>query len=176
MKSLVTILSIVALSGAAIAGPVSYKNPKNVVVPPPPPTGCECFAPGLAFGVFGGALLSDADDVFGGGLLAEYAFSEFLALQGSYGLYATDSEHHNFDAAVVLRLPITSLCIAPYALLGGGFSTNSASAGHLTAGGGLEARIPGANCLGIFADAAYNWAGSDVENFTIVRLGLKFAL
>ncbi len=176
MKSLVTLLAAVALSGSVIAGPVSYKNPKQPVMPPPPPTGCECFAPGLAFGVFGGGIFIDDDDALGGGLLAEYAFSEYFAIQGSYGLYATDSEHHNFDAALVLRYPITSICLAPYALVGGGFSTNSENVGHFLVGGGLDFRIPSASCLSIFADAAYYFADRDTgdDNSTIVRLGVKF--
>jgi len=173
MKSLVTILAAAALTSAAFAGPVSYKNPKAPVMPPPPPAGCDCFAPGLAFGVFGGALI-DGENALGGGVLAEYAVSPYVALQGSYGLYATSPEHHNFDAALILRYPITSICVAPYALLGGGFSTNSATAGHLTVGGGIEARFPGANCLGVFADGAYNFAGGSVADYTIVRVGLKF--
>jgi hypothetical protein len=172
MKSLVTLLSLLAISGAAVAGPVSYKNPKAPVMPPPPPPGCECFTPGLAFGLFGGGLI-DGDSALGGGALIEYAFSEYIALQGSYGLFATSPEHHNFDGALLLRYP-TSACIAPYALVGGGFSTNSATAGHFTAGGGIEARFSSLNCMGIFADGAYNWAGGGVDNFTIVRLGVKF--
>lgn len=173
MKSLVTILAAVALSGSVIAGPVSYKNPKQPVMPPPPPTGCECFAPGLAFGLFGGALLGE-EDVLGGGLLAEYAFSEYIAIQGSYGLYATDSEHHNFDAALVLRYPITSICLAPYALVGGGFSTNADNTGHFLVGGGLDLRIPSANCFSIFADGAYYVKSGNSDDDTIVRLGVKF--
>ena len=173
MKSLVTFLMTVALAGAAFAGPVSSKNPKAPVMPPPPAPGCDCFAPGAAFGVFGGGLLGE-EDVLGGGVLAEYAFSPYVALQGSYGLYATDKEHHNFDAALVLRYPITSICLAPYALVGGGFSTNSDNVGHFLVGGGLDLRIPSANCLSIFADGAYYVQGGSDDDQTIVRLGIKF--
>lgn len=172
MKSLVTLLAAVAISGSVIAGPVSYKNPKAPVMPPPAPTGCEAFAPGFAFGVFGGALLNEADDALGGGLLAEYAFSEYIAVQGSYGLYATEKEHHNFDAALVLRYPITSICVAPYALVGGGFSTNSENTGHFLVGGGLDFRIPTSN-LSFFADGTYYFSDKANED-TIVRLGVKF--
>ncbi len=174
MKSLLTLLAAVAVSGSVLAGPISYKNPKAPVMPPPPPTGCECFAPGLAFGAFGGAFLGDEED-FGGGVLAEYMFSEYIGIQGSYGLYATESEHHNFDAALVLRYPITSICLAPYALVGGGFSTNSENVGHFLVGGGLDFRIPSANCLSIFADAAYYFADRDEgdDDTTIIRLGVK---
>lgn len=173
MKSLVTLLAAVALSGSVIAGPVSYKNPKAPVMPPPPPTGCECFAPGLALGAFGGSLLGE-DDVLGGGILAEYAFSPYVALQGSYGLYATDSEHHQFDAALILRYPITSICLAPYAMVGGGFSTNADTRGDFLVGGGLDLRLPGASCMSIFADGAWYVLGDSDDDQTIVRLGVKF--
>lgn len=175
MKSLLTLLTVVALSGSAFAGSYGYKNPKAPVLPPPPPAGCDAFGPGLAFGAFGGALLGDTDDVLGGGILAEYAFSEYFAVQGSYGLYATESEHHNFDAALVLRYPITSICLAPYALVGGGFATNAENVGHFFVGGGVDWRIPTASNLSVFADAAYYFADRDYgdDNSTIVRLGVK---
>ena len=172
MKSLLTILATVALSGAAIAGPVSYKNPKAPVMPPPAPTGCECFAPGFMLGAFGGAVLGN-EDALGGGILGEYAFSSYVALQGSYGLYATDSEHHQFDAALILRYPITSLCLAPYAMVGGGFSTNADTRGDFLVGGGLDLRLPSASCMSIFADGAWYVLG-DNDDQTIVRLGVKF--
>lgn len=171
MKSLVTFLAAVAISGSVIAGPVSYKNPKAPVMPPPAPVGCDSFAPGFAFGVFGGAIMN-GEDALGGGILGEYAFSEYIAIQGSYGLYATEKEHHNFDAALVLRYPITSICVAPYALIGGGFSTNSDNNGHFLVGGGLDFRIPTSN-LSIFADGAYYFSDKEEED-TIVRLGVKF--
>lgn len=173
MKSLTTLLMTVALASSAIAGPIAAKNPKAPVMPPPP-AGCACFAPGFAIGGFGGAIIPDSGDgELGGGVLAEYFFTDYIGLQGSYGIYATDSEHHQFDGSLVLRYPITSICVAPYLLVGGGFSTNSTTVGDFHVGGGIEARFEGANCLGIFADGAYHWAGEDLEDYTIVRLGVK---
>lgn len=173
MKSLLTLLAAVVISSTAVAGPVSYKNPKAPVMPPPAPTGCECFGPGFSFGAFGGGLFED-EEVLGGGLLAEYAFSPYIALQGSYGIYATDKEHHQFDAALILRYPITSLCLAPYAMVGGGFSTNSDTRGDFLVGGGLDLRLPAANCMSIFADGAWYVLGDSDDDQTIVRLGVKF--
>jgi hypothetical protein len=172
MKALATLLLTAALASTAIAGPISSKNPKAPVMPPPP-AGCDCFAPGAAFGVVGGAILpSDGayDDALGGGLLGEYFFTENIGIQGSYGVYATDSEHHAFDAALVLRAPIKSLCLAPYILAGGGFSTNAENEGNWLVGGGLDYRFN--NCAGIFADGAYHFAENG--DYTIVRLGVKF--
>jgi len=165
---------------AAVAGPVSYgKSSKEVApLPPPPPLGCESFAPGFAIGFFGGALLPDGDsedDVLGGGFLMEYFFTEYFGIQGTYGIFATDSEHHEFDGALVVRYPIKSICLAPYAMAGGGYSVNSDNRGNYFVGGGLEYRIEAANSLGIFADGAYHFAeDSNDADYTIVRLGVKF--
>lgn len=173
MKYIASLLMTVALASSAFAGPVTYdKAPKGVA--PVAPLGCECFAPGFALGAFGGAIFpkDDAsDDSLGGGVLAEYFFNQYVGLQGSYGIYAEDSEHHQFDGSLVLRYPITSICVAPYVMAGGGFSTNSDSEGDYHVGGGIEARIESLNCLGIFADGAYHFA--DHGDFTIVRLGVK---
>lgn len=164
-----------ALASSAIAGPIASKNPKGPVMPPPP-AGCDCFGPGASFGLFGGAILPSGerggDDALGGGILGEYFFTENIGLQGSYGVYATHSEHHAFDASLVLRAPIKSLCLAPYALVGGGYSVNSTSEGNFHVGGGVDLRLTG--CTGIFADGAYHWANEG--DYTIVRLGVKIPI
>ncbi len=171
MKLLATLLMSAAVASTAIAGPIEAKNPKAPVMPPPPPAGCQCFAPGLAFGAFGGGIVADVgDDALGGGVLAEYFFTENIGIQGTYGIYATDSEHHQFDASLVLRAPIKSLCIAPYALVGGGFSSNSENDGSFHVGGGLDLRLESLNCAGIFADGVYHFADND---HTTIRLGVK---
>ncbi len=179
MKKIASLVMSLALASSAFAGPVSYSGKGGKVVNPPvTPLGCECFAPGFAFGAYGGAYLPDGgseDDVLGGGVLAEYFFTPYIGIQGSYGIFATDKEHHEFDGALVLRYPITSICIAPYALAGGGFSVNSEDKGNYFVGVGIEARFAAASCLGVFADGTYHFAAdSDDEDYTIVRLGVKF--
>jgi hypothetical protein len=175
MKYLASLIVTVALASSAFAGPVTYsaKAPKNPQ--PLPPAGCECFGPGFAIGAFAGGFLPDegGDDVLGGGVLGEYFFNEYIGIQGSYGIYATDSEHHQFDGSLILRYPITSICIAPYVMVGGGLSTNDDTDGDWHVGGGIEARFESLNCLGIFADGAYHFADEGDADFTIVRLGVK---
>lgn len=172
MKYLASLLVSAALASTAFAGPVTYssKAPKDVVIPP---AGCACFDPGFAFGAFGGGFLpnGEGEDELGGGVLAEYFFTPYIGLQGSYGIYATDSEHHQFDGSLIVRYPITSICVAPYLMVGGGFSTNSDQQGDAHLGGGVEARFDSLSCLGVFADGAYHW--DDNGDFTIVRLGVK---
>lgn len=176
MNKLSALILSSVLASSAFAGPTSYSAKGGKAVQPMAPTGCECFAPGFAFGVFGGVMLPDGggSDVGGGGILGEYFFTENFGIQGSYGLYATDSEHHQFDASFVLRAPITSLCIAPYLMAGGGASTNAETNSDLHVGVGIEARFADMNCMGVFVDGAYHYALDDGEDFTIVRLGVKF--
>lgn len=177
MKKLLTLVMSVALASSAFAGSVSYSGKAGKAVQPiAPEVGCDAFESPFAFGVFGGAILpsDDGDDALGGGVVGEYFFCPNFGVQMSYGIYATDKEHHQFDGSFVLRYPITSLCIAPYVLAGGGYSTNSEQGGDFHVGGGLEARFTSMNNLGVFADGAYHF--SDNGDFTIVRLGVKFPL
>lgn len=175
MKYLASLIVTAALASSAFAGPVSYSGKGGKPVQPVAPVGCECFAPGFALGIFGSAILpEESDNELGGGALAEYFFTPYVGVQGSYGLYATNSEHHEFDGALVLRYPITSICVAPYLLVGGGYSTNSIDSWNYFVGGGVEARLESLNCLGVFADGAYHFAADDNdEDYTIVRLGVK---
>lgn len=178
MKALSLLLLTIGMALPAWAGTPTYSS-KNTIAPPPPPAGCDCFGPGLTLGIYGGGLLpdgDDSDDVLGGGALVEYFFSEYIGVQGSYGIFATDSEHHEFDAALVLRYPITSVCVAPYVLGGAGYASNSEENWNWFAGAGIEARLSEASCLGIFADGTYHWGEDDSGDFTIVRIGLKFSL
>lgn len=173
MKVLTSILMTAVLASSAIAGPIASKNPKAPVLPPPAPVGCDAFAPGFALAPFAGLILPDVgDNELGGGIAAEYFFSEFIGIQGSYAVFATESEHHAFDANLVLRVPIKSACIAPYALVGGGYSTNSVQEANVHVGGGIDVRIPSLGGKGLFADGVYYFP-EDTEEYTIVRLGLK---
>ena len=86
---------------------------------------------------------------------------------------------HNYTADLVLRAPIESAHIAPYLFAGGGAILEDSSEFLGRAGAGVEIR-PTAN-FGIFADWVYNFPGGgggddDVEDYQMVRMGLKFGL
>lgn len=127
-------------------------------------------------GAFGGAMFPShrGEGVGGGGMLAEYFFTENLGIQGSYGVYATNSEHHQADGSIVFRVPIQSLCIAPYVMAGGGVGTNAVTRGDFHVGGGIEARFASLACMGVFVDGNYYFASGNNADFTIGRLGVKF--
>lgn len=176
MKSLSTLFALAVLTTSVVAGPVGSPMAKNAKAPVAPlaPVGCDAFGVGASFDVFGGALLPDGvgDNVLGGGVGVNYFFCRNFGIDLNYGLYATDSEHHQFDGNLILRAPIDSLCIAPYLLVGGGLSTNGTTQGTYQAGAGIDVRFSSASNLGVFAEGAYHWAEEEA-NFTTVRLGLR---
>ena len=178
-KITLTTLALAALglaSAHAGSGYVSYGKAPKGPAPIQVPSLCECFnATTSNVSVFAAAILSesatnDLDDSFGGGIAMDYFFTENVGLEGSYSIFGTDTAVHQFSGSLVLRLPIKSICLSPYALLGGSYHTNSVNQGTWHVGAGLDYRF--ANCVGIFADAQYNWA-QDTTDYTTVRTGVK---
>ncbi len=174
------LISFVSLSAgiSAMAGSyVSYGKAPKGPMPLQVPSLCECFNANTAnFSVFGAAILPenvspDFDDSLGGGLAMSYFFSEYLGVEGSYSIFGTDSAVHQLSGSLILRFPIRSLCLAPYVFTGGSFHTDGVNQSTLHAGGGLDYRFT--NCVGIFADAQYNWA-EDTSDYTTVRTGVRF--
>jgi hypothetical protein len=178
MKTITSLLITAALATSALAGsPSTYSGKSGKgVVQPAPSQGCDCFAPGFSMGVFGGGMFPQhgGDNVAGGGVLAEYFFTENFGFQTSYGMYATSSEHHQIDGSFILRAPIKDLCIAPYLMAGGGVGTNASTRGDYHAGVGIEARFASLNCMGLFADGAYHFASGSDNDFIMARIGVKF--
>lgn len=173
MNKIASLLMSAALATSVYAGAPSYSGKGGKIVQPPAPT-CDWFAPGAKLGVFGGGGIPDSGDgALGGGVLAEYFFTENFGIEGSYGVYAIEPTHHEFDLNLVARYPMKDHCWAPYLLLGGGYSVNSENDWNFGVGGGVEAHITGN--IGAFADGSYRWRDGET-NFTLIRLGLKFRL
>lgn len=173
---ILSLMMIAALGSGAFAGTTGGK----VVAPPVEP---QCFEPGLSIGAFGTGFLPHHNhdgykNSLGGGVLGEYFFNDYLGLQLSYSANATNSTQHVFNGDIILRAPIESICVAPYLMVGGGFHVDGSTRGEYHAGGGIEARIRSVENLGVFVDGAYHWhsSGESDQDFTLVRLGLKFHL
>jgi hypothetical protein len=177
MKTIALLILSAALASQSFAGaPASYSGKSSKAVQPIASPMEDCFAPGFHFGIFGGGMFPQkhGDDVAGGGVLGEYFFTRNIGIQGSYGLYAADSEHHQYDASLVLRAPINGVCVAPYLLLGGGVGANGSTRGDYHAGAGVEARFGGMNGFGLFTDGTYHFAATNDADFIIARVGVKF--
>ena len=175
LNSLLGILTLATTS--LFAGPVVTQN-----VAPSAPASQPVFGPGWHFGAHALFLTPDADiadDVWGGGLNLDYFFNSNVGVQvsGSWADPGTDEVWHNYTADLVLRAPIESLHIAPYIFGGCGAILEDSSDFLGRAGAGIEIR-PSAN-FGIFADWSYSFPGgggsdNDIEDYQMVRMGLKF--
>ena len=170
MKKIASLIMTAALASSAFAGTPSGGK----IVAPPAPT-CDWFAPGLKVGANVSGIVFDkgGDGAMGGGILAEYFFCENFGIEGSYNVFGTDGTHHQFDFNLIARYPMKSKCWAPYMLVGGGFGVNGDTVGNWQLGAGVEAHLKGN--MGVFADGSYHWADAE-EDFTVIRLGLKFRL
>lgn len=171
-------LSVFGLAAAqAGTGYVSYGKAPKAPAPVEVPSLCECFNGNTAnVSVFAAGIIVDSstpelDDALGGGIALNYFFTENVGLEGSYTAFGTDSVVHQVSGSLILRLPIKSICLAPYLLVGGSLHSDSVNQGTAHVGAGLDYRF--ANCVGIFADGQYNWA-DDTSDYVTVRGGVRF--
>lgn len=168
-KTFLSLILLASLGGVAQAGG------KYVIdSTPAPPISSSCYGAGFEFGIFGAGIFPDGEhleDELGGGVSLGYFFNENFGLDFSAAVFATDSEVQNYTLDAVYRFPIN--CIAPYVLAGGGIHTNSVNEGLFRFGGGVDFRLFEGTSL--FADGIYNILGGDVQDYTIARIGLRFA-
>lgn len=168
-KAFFSLILLASLGGVAQAGG------KYVIdSTPAPPVSSSCYGAGYEFGIFGAGIFPDGDhieDELGGGVSLGYFFNENFGLDFSAAVFATDSEVQNYTLDAVYRFPIN--CIAPYVLAGGGIHTNGENEGLFRFGGGVDFRLFEGTSL--FADGIYNILGGDVQDYTIARIGLRFA-
>ena len=171
-KATTTLLATVALAGFSFAGPAGKAPMGKGIVPPPVAPTCNCFEPGGQFSLYAAAFVGGdkLDDTLGAGLSANYFFTQNLGVEADATWGFADSTIHTVNGSLVLRLPITSACLAPYALVGGGLHTNGVTEGTLHAGGGIDVRLK--DCFGIFADARYTWA-DESGDYTVIRAGIR---
>jgi hypothetical protein len=111
---------------------------------------------------------------FGGGLGVNYFFQRYLGVGVDGNVSAAKDGLWTFSGSLIARYPIEagSLCLAPYALAGGGFQTDGVNAGTWHVGGGLEWRCT--HNVGVYGEGRYTWAGSHEEDNVRVSLGVRF--
>lgn len=114
----------------------------------------------------------------GGNLGLSYFLTKYIgigldnSLGGTIGGNGTSGAIDNLQGQLIGRLPIESLHLAPYAMVGGGATwANAGSQGNGNVGGGLEYRIN--RGLGLFGD--YRWLyGSRNLSENLFRAGVRF--
>jgi hypothetical protein len=114
----------------------------------------------------------------GGNLGLSYFLTRYLgigldnSLGGTVGGRGVSGALDNLQGQLIGRLPIDSLHLAPYAMVGGGATWgNNRGQGNGNVGGGLEYRIN--RGLGLFGD--YRWLyGSNGLSENLFRAGVRF--
>jgi hypothetical protein len=173
MKKLtVGLLTTLVVLGTSFAGPkTSGKEMKETVAEP-------CFKDQeLQVDAFGSYtdFRGDASykDGFGGGLGVNYFYTRYLGVGvdgnvlkgGVNGVWTT-------TASLILRFPIEScVCVAPYAIAGGGALFDHTTVGTYHVGGGLEFRVIPQK-LGLYAEGRYSWPENEPN--AQVRAGVRF--
>jgi hypothetical protein len=111
---------------------------------------------------------------FGGGVGVNYFFTRYLGVGIDGDVSAARNGLWDVTGELIARYPIETgtLCLAPYAIVGGGFQDNGIREGIWHTGGGLEWRVT--HHLGIYAEGRYIWAGLHEEDNVRVSLGVRF--
>ena len=178
MKKIVfTLIAGLGVANSVFAGP--HAVDKKVVVPVAEP----CFRDHeLQLDVFGNymhathATASARTNGGGGGLGLNYFFTRYVGLGIDASGNTVLNGVFNSTGSLILRYPIElgSVCLAPYALGGGGVQTGSGSTlGTWHAGAGLEWRATPK--IGIYGEGRYTWAKEHNEESSQARLGVRFA-
>ena len=198
MKKLTTtLLASIALAATSFAGHEVVSDGKDfkdkkVIAP------TYCFNAGeLQLDVFGAYQVGEGgshagpihDHGWGGGIGVNYFLTRYIGI-GAEGYWVAaghnsaadhhgndETTFHNVNGSLIFRLPIDSLCLAPYAYLGGGAVMDGDKWAVGFAGVGLEYRvIP--NKLGLFIDERWNYYGdrygNDVQNNFLTRAGVRW--
>lgn len=108
----------------------------------------------------------------GGGVGLNFFFAKYFGI-GYEAFWTGSGRGEHFPAAgnLFFRLPICSLNLAPYALVGGGVAFDGNPKGYGNVGGGLEYRVT--NNIGLFVDGRYFYG--ETGNLANIRSGLRFA-
>lgn len=172
MKKLATVL-FASIASVAFAGQPVVESSKKTVIPEEP-----CFGETeLQLDVFGAYTSVDGahEDGWGGGVGINYYFQRYIGIGADYTV--TDGEGqelHQINGHLLFRYPIDtgSLCLAPYAKLGGGYQVNGSDDWVYGAGAGLEVRITPR--FGIFGEGGYYWSGSEDADYAQAKAGVRF--
>ncbi|MDF1657269.1 MAG: outer membrane beta-barrel protein [Verrucomicrobiales bacterium] len=138
-----------------------------------------CFDEGFEFSVFASGYWPEGNNLsnqLGGGFALGYFFGHNFGIEGSYALHGGGNAEHVGKMNLVYRFPLGGECcssIAPYVFGGPGVLSTNTSEFLWNLGGGLDFRLEGWGCLGLFTDFSYNWVNRTHPDFTQIRAGVK---
>lgn len=195
-KVVITLAACTAFAGSCFAGTETVSSGKTHKEYKAEEPASTCFADTeLQLDTFGAYVDGNSpnhagpirDHAWGGGIGVNYFFARYFGLgvdgywvAAKSNLAAGASEDtttfHNGSGSFIVRYPIDSLCLAPYAFIGGGVHVDGDQFASGHAGVGVEYRVV-PNKIGIFSDARWNYFGTryghDDQNNFLVKAGFR---
>jgi len=174
MNKTLTLLAVVIASAATSFAGTAVSSKKVVVAPQQDlfragEVQVDAFAAGAAGNYNNGSV-----NGFGGGLGVNYFITKYFGIGADDTISSLNGNGHTYNstqADLIGRLPIESLHLAPYALVGGGATWGTKTQGDGNVGIGAEYRIT--RSVGLFADSRYLYGNHSLSE-TLTRAGLRF--
>lgn len=170
-----------AAAGLALALAAGSAQAGDYMMPMPPSPEPEfCFDQNLrSFDVYGGYKSVQFDngaedkDGWAAGIGVNLFFNRYVGVGGE-GYFFDSGDDLSFTGAgnLILRLPIDSICLAPYAFIGGGYQFGDYDQSFWQTGLGLEWKMN--QYVGLFGDARMIFAEEDADT-QLYRAGLRFS-
>jgi len=110
---------------------------------------------------------------FGAGFSFIQYYNQYVGTELSATWYDNHAVIHSFAASLILRYPLSGLCLAPYAIAGVGYHVNSVEQSTQHIGGGIDYRM--SDCTGLFVEGRFV-AADESEDYTEVRAGIRRGL
>ena len=157
----------------------AFHGAKSPVVEQRVTDSSNCFDAGFVFSGFGsGFWPEDArlNNAIGGGVSVAYFFGHNFGLEGSYMLHGSGTAQQVGTFDLVYRFPLGGECcstIAPYIFGGPGMVSAGDSEFLWNVGAGLDFRMEGWGCVGLFSDFSYNFVNNNQPDFTLIRAGIR---
>lgn len=176
MKTILSLTTVVLLSASSLFAGDGKTFKDKVVVEPPT---CLFRANEWQVDAFAAGFFSQSNRPgWGGGLGVNYFFNEYIGLGVEQSVVGRTDEVTQWSTIgnLILRYPICSLNLAPYALIGGGASygcTVRKGHGFGHVGGGLEYRVT--SNIGLFSDARWLYSSEEPRSSVLGRAGVRFA-
>ncbi len=176
-KTALVLLTALVCVGSSVAGPLQALpvNPHEV-------TPSALFRDQeLFFDIYGSYLQNretncDCEskrDGYGGGFAIGHYFGYYVGARLDVNFSSVEDAKTNIGGDILLRFPIQTAHLAPYAFVGGGVQVANGNNGFLRVGGGIEWRFT--PHFGIFGEGSYSWVDQEnrANNLTI-KAGIRY--
>ena len=178
MKKPVSLLLLVIAAAATSFAGTESASKKVVVAPASTYFHANEWQVDVAVVGAAGTYQGSSSESIGGNLGVNYFFTRYLGVGidnsvSGYGHSGSVNATDRLQADILLRYPIESLRLAPYAMVGGGASWDTVSQGNGNVGLGLDYRV--SQHIGLFGDCRWLYGNSSagVTTTAMPRVGVR---